>query len=233
MSPTRSSPARSPRVPARVAFVGGGPGDPGLLTVRATELLAAADAVVLDQVAREGLALRHARADVDVVDAWDYLTQPKYSDLRNVRIVNLCRSYKYQTTGFYVSLLAEARGHKPLPSIQTLQDLRSQSIIRVVSDDLDEEIEKSLGPLVSDEFTLSIYFGRNVAKLRRRLVAGPVPLLRAVGIPRLEQRAAECVRRVGGRTEGARLQLAGVDLFVLFRGLGAVAGEHRHSPLSA
>ena len=69
MSPSRSSISRSPRVPARVAFVGGGPGDPGLLTVRATELLAAADAVVIDQVAREGLALRHARGDVEVVDA--------------------------------------------------------------------------------------------------------------------------------------------------------------------
>ncbi|QIM22861.1 bifunctional uroporphyrinogen-III C-methyltransferase/uroporphyrinogen-III synthase [Phycicoccus sp. HDW14] len=69
MSPTRSSTRPTTRVPARVAFVGGGPGDPGLLTVRATELLAAADAVVLDQVAREGLALRHARPDVDVVDA--------------------------------------------------------------------------------------------------------------------------------------------------------------------
>jgi uroporphyrinogen III methyltransferase/synthase len=61
--------SRSPRVPARVAFVGGGPGDPGLLTVRAAELLAAADAVVIDQVAREGLALRHAPGDVEVVDA--------------------------------------------------------------------------------------------------------------------------------------------------------------------
>lgn len=107
--------------------------------------------------------------DVDVIDAWDYLTQPKFSELRNVRILNLCRSYKYQTTGFYVSLLAEARGHKPLPSIQTLQDLKSQSMIRVVDDELDEEIEKNLSPLVSDEFTLSIYFGRNVAKRYDRL----------------------------------------------------------------
>ena len=69
MSPTRSSTRPTSRVPARVAFVGGGPGDPGLLTVRAAELLATADAVVIDQVAREDLALRHARADVDIVDA--------------------------------------------------------------------------------------------------------------------------------------------------------------------
>ncbi|WP_030526677.1 uroporphyrinogen-III synthase [Phycicoccus jejuensis] len=68
MSPTRSS-TRPSRAPARVAFVGGGPGDPGLLTVRAVELLAAADAVVIDQVAREAIALRHAREDVEVVDA--------------------------------------------------------------------------------------------------------------------------------------------------------------------
>ncbi len=107
--------------------------------------------------------------DVDVVDAWSYLTQPHYSDRRSVKIINLCRSYKYQTTGFYVSLLAEARGHRPLPSIQTLQDLKSQSMVRFVSEDLDDEIQKGLSPLQSDEFTLSIYFGRNVAKRYDRL----------------------------------------------------------------
>ena len=106
---------------------------------------------------------------VEIVDAWDYLTQAEYSDLRGAKVLNLCRSYSYQSTGYYVSLLAEARGHKPIPSIQTLQDIRSQSIIRVVSDDLDDLIQDSLGPLHSEEFELSVYFGRNMAKRYDRL----------------------------------------------------------------
>ncbi len=57
------------KTPASVAFVGAGPGDAGLLTVRAAELLADADVVVTDQVARGDLVARHARPDVEVVDA--------------------------------------------------------------------------------------------------------------------------------------------------------------------
>ncbi len=49
--------------PGRVAFVGTGPGDPGLLTVRATEVLAGAETVVLDR----GLSDGHRR---DVVARW-------------------------------------------------------------------------------------------------------------------------------------------------------------------
>jgi len=69
VSPQRSTTPPTTRIPARVAFVGAGPGDPGLLTVRAGELLAAADAVVIDQVAREAVVDRWCRPDVDVVDA--------------------------------------------------------------------------------------------------------------------------------------------------------------------
>ena len=55
MSPTRSTQstttptARQSRVPGRVAFVGAGPGDSGLMTVRSLEFLAAADVVVIDR----------------------------------------------------------------------------------------------------------------------------------------------------------------------------------------
>ncbi len=75
MSPTRSTQstttptARQSRVPGRVAFVGAGPGDSGLMTVRSLEFLAAADVVVIDQVAREDVVARYCRADVEVVDA--------------------------------------------------------------------------------------------------------------------------------------------------------------------
>ena len=107
--------------------------------------------------------------NVDVVDARSYLTQPKFSELRGVKLFNLCRSYRYQSTGYYVSLLAEARGHKVLPSITTIQDLKTHAIVRLVSDELDDLIQHALAPLKSDTFTLSIYFGRNLAKRYDRL----------------------------------------------------------------
>jgi glutathione synthase/RimK-type ligase-like ATP-grasp enzyme len=121
--------------------------------------------------------------NVQVVDASTYLTDP-FSNLRNVKVFNLCRSYKYQTSGYYVSLLAEARGHKPIPSITTLQDLKSHAMVRIVSEELDELIQKCLAPIKSNRFTLSIYFGRNLAKRYHRLALQlfnqfQSPLLRA------------------------------------------------------
>lgn len=52
----------------RVALVGGGPGDPGLITVRGRQLLAEADVVVVDRLAPRAL-LDVLDPDVEVVDA--------------------------------------------------------------------------------------------------------------------------------------------------------------------
>ncbi|GMA87826.1 hypothetical protein GCM10025868_30760 [Angustibacter aerolatus] len=52
-----------------MTFVGTGPGDPGLLTVRAVEVIGRADVVVLDQNLRAGDVARFARPDVEVLDA--------------------------------------------------------------------------------------------------------------------------------------------------------------------
>src|SRR5688572_15606874 len=38
-------------------------------------------------------------------------------------VVNLCRSYRYRSKGYYVSLVADARGHHVLPAVETLEEL--------------------------------------------------------------------------------------------------------------
>ena len=53
-SETTASTTSTPTTPARVAFVGSGPGDPGLLTLRGRDLIAAADAIILDRVSERG-----------------------------------------------------------------------------------------------------------------------------------------------------------------------------------
>jgi glutathione synthase/RimK-type ligase-like ATP-grasp enzyme len=121
---------------------------------------------------------------VTVVAARDYLTEPRWASETRLNVFNLCRTYSYQTVGYYVSLLAAARGHRPLPSVSTIQDMRTAPILRIVSDDLLEEIEKDLEPLQADHFSLSIYFGRNVARRYDRLSQAlfnhfPAPFLRA------------------------------------------------------
>lgn len=121
---------------------------------------------------------------VELVSARSYLSDETYSQMRQVRVFNLCKSYRYQSIGYYVSLLASARGHKPLPNITTIQDLKSQTFTRFVDEDLDEMIQKSLGSIESDKYTLSIYFGRSVCKQHDRLALHlynlfPAPLLKA------------------------------------------------------
>ena len=37
-------------------------------------------------------------------------------------VVNLCRSYRYRSKGYYVSLVADARGHRVLPAVETLEE---------------------------------------------------------------------------------------------------------------
>lgn len=143
--------------------------------------------LVVNNPANWPLQLRTRRGGKDgvrLVTARAYLTEPEYSELRGVKVFNLCRSYRYQTLGYYVSLLAEARGHRPLPDIRTIQDLKSSTMQRMADDELEELIQRALAPIVSDRFTLSIFFGQNMAKRYARLARHlfnlfPAPLLRA------------------------------------------------------
>ena len=107
--------------------------------------------------------------NIAVISSQDYLTNPEYSQLKKARVFNLCKDYSYQSKGYYVSLLAEARGHRAIPTVSNIVDLREPKLVKIVSDDFDDLIQQSLKNIKSQEFTLSVYFGQNVAQKYKEL----------------------------------------------------------------
>jgi glutathione synthase/RimK-type ligase-like ATP-grasp enzyme/gamma-glutamyl:cysteine ligase YbdK (ATP-grasp superfamily) len=58
-----------------------------------------------------------------IVTADHYLAGGDEFAGRDLVVVNLCRSYRYRSKGYYVSLLADARGQHVLPSIETIEGM--------------------------------------------------------------------------------------------------------------
>ena len=67
-----------------------------------------------------------------VVTARSYLADAAGGASGDAQVINLCRADRYQGRGYYVSLLAEARGHRPLPDVKTVEDLKSDEQIQRV-----------------------------------------------------------------------------------------------------
>ncbi len=120
-------------------------------------------------VAESGDAWLGQVEGVETIDPRDYLADQSAKSLSGARVYNLCRSYAYQSMGYYVSLLAEARGGRPFPDVLTIQDLAGSAAVRLVPQSLEDLIEQSFRGLTADHFTLSVYFGHNLAKRHERL----------------------------------------------------------------
>lgn len=101
--------------------------------------------------------------NMQVVTAKDYLAQPEYFELKNAKVINLCRSYRYLSRGYYCSLLAEARHHKVIPTVRTLRDLSSKAIYSLDIDSLDDLLQRSLekapDPNTIQTIEITILFG--------------------------------------------------------------------------
>ncbi|HEX2255583.1 MAG TPA: RimK-like ATPgrasp N-terminal domain-containing protein, partial [Afifellaceae bacterium] len=96
-----------------------------------------------------------------VVTSDDYVARPFMFAGAPQKIINLARSYRYQTAGYYCSLLAEARGHRVLPSVETILELRSRSHYEHALPELEEALNrevKAAGEAVPK--SLFVAFGR-------------------------------------------------------------------------
>ena len=124
-------------------------------------------------------------AGIRVVSAREYLTGTERLGKRGSSVYNLCRSYRYQRAGYYVSLLAAARGSRVLPSIDTIQGLKAAELVRVRCSHLADDIHRTLGFVRAPRFALRVYFGETVdVRLCRlgqklfRLLEAPVTKVR-------------------------------------------------------
>lgn len=106
---------------------------------------------------------------IEFVSVNDYLFGNEYQDLRQLKIINLARNYGYLGSGYYVSLVAEARGHKVLPNVSTMQALSKKEFYLIETDDLNAQIQKDLANITDNKYELSVYFGRNVSKKYEKL----------------------------------------------------------------
>ncbi|MGO2127852.1 MAG: RimK family protein [Pseudoalteromonas prydzensis] len=109
-------------------------------------------------------SLAHAFENVITFNTYlrDY---PKHNEPKT-RIINLCDSSQYLSKGYYCSLLAEARKHQVLPSVKTINALRSGQALML-----------NIGVL-----TDALYFGHAVNELQNKAAKAvfkqyPAPIL--------------------------------------------------------
>lgn len=74
----------------------------------------------------------------------DYIMLPRATRRPAPKVLNLSRSYGYQTLGYYCSLLAEARGHKVLPLVTTVLELSRRSSYVYALAELEETLNRTI-----------------------------------------------------------------------------------------
>jgi len=98
-------------------------------------------------------------------------------------VLNLCRTGRYQGRGYYVSLLAEARGQRPVPDVKTIGDLKSEAYVRALEAELQPLVQETLHHDESERFQLNVYLGKHPSHptLAEQLFARTrTPLLRVL-----------------------------------------------------
>lgn len=96
-----------------------------------------------------------------VLTAKDFVKEPIKKSAASSRVINLCRDYSYLSLGYYSSLLAEARGQKVIPSVETLLDLNWKRIYQTELPEINDLLRKTFTGLPDDPvaFTMHMYFG--------------------------------------------------------------------------
>lgn len=94
-----------------------------------------------------------------IITAKEYL-QNEYLSSQSHLVINLSNNLSYNSEGYYCSLLAKARGHKVIPSVETINKLSSEALLR-----LDKHLQKLCSQhIIKNNITdslwhVDVYFG--------------------------------------------------------------------------
>ena len=94
-----------------------------------------------------------------VITAREYIANADNAAGELARTFNFCRTTRYQGRGYYVSLVAEARGHRPLPDVRTIEDLQSDDTKRLLEGG--DEAAWTIANAEGSTITIDSYFGRD------------------------------------------------------------------------
>ncbi len=109
--------------------------------------------------------LSNAETPHKVMTTRDYLSRPQLFGNSKPNIINLARSYGYQGAGYYCSLLAEARGHRIIPSVEVIAELSRKTLYDRALPELQEALSRCLAKagdvLPAGTMKLLICFGQS------------------------------------------------------------------------
>ncbi|WP_163268907.1 RimK family protein [Chelativorans alearense] len=95
----------------------------------------------------------------------DYLSHPTLFRNQRPKIINLSNSYAYQSRGYYASLLASSRGHRVIPTVETMIDLSERKLYEAALPELEQALNKcrkELGGTLPS--TVTVFFGIGPSK---------------------------------------------------------------------
>ena len=105
-------------------------------------------------------SIDHAATQHKVLVSRDYLSRPELFRGARPNIINLSRSYAYQSRGYYASLLAAARGQRVIPSVETIIDLSARKLYENALPELEDALNRALrGHSEGYPSRLRIFFG--------------------------------------------------------------------------
>ena len=95
----------------------------------------------------------------------DYLAHPTLFKGQRPKVINLSNSYAYQSRGYYASLLASSRGHRVIPTVETMIDLSERKLYEAALPELEQALNRARKDLGGTFPTrVAVFFGIGPSK---------------------------------------------------------------------